>query len=159
MKHLPKENIDPFVFAGNATFTIINEKTGDRFTYKVTRASNPKPEYKGVWFIKVLYGKDNNTSYLYLGSVFEHSDDTLNLNPRKRKGKFYRHGEEKSNFTSNGTCVKAFVFFLTYRHQLPIFIKVYHEGKCGHCGRKLTVPESIESGFGPKCVTLMKGVA
>jgi hypothetical protein len=28
---------------------------------------------------------------------------------------------------------------------------VHHEGKCGRCGRKLTVPESVKSGFGPEC--------
>ena len=28
---------------------------------------------------------------------------------------------------------------------------LHHEGRCGRCGRKLTVPESIESGFGPEC--------
>lgn len=26
-----------------------------------------------------------------------------------------------------------------------------HEGKCGRCGRKLTNPESIETGIGPVC--------
>jgi len=157
MKHLSKENIDSFVFAGNATFTIINEKTGNRFTYKVTQAKDPSPEYKGVWFIKVLYGRDNNTPYIFLGTVFEYGDYAQS-SPLRKKGKFYRHGRN-SKFTTNGTCVKTFIFFLTYRHQLPEFIKVYHEGKCGYCGRKLTVPESIESGFGPKCTTIMKGVA
>jgi hypothetical protein len=29
---------------------------------------------------------------------------------------------------------------------------VHHEGRCGRCGRTLTVPESIESGFGPECI-------
>lgn len=29
--------------------------------------------------------------------------------------------------------------------------EVWHEGRCGRCGRKLTVPESIETGIGPDC--------
>jgi len=29
---------------------------------------------------------------------------------------------------------------------------VFHEGACGRCGRTLTVPESIASGFGPECI-------
>src|SRR5262249_13335004 len=29
--------------------------------------------------------------------------------------------------------------------------KLLHEGRCGRCGRRLTVPESIESGYGPEC--------
>ena len=27
----------------------------------------------------------------------------------------------------------------------------WHEGRCGRCGRTLTVPESIASGVGPEC--------
>jgi hypothetical protein len=35
--------------------------------------------------------------------------------------------------------------------------KVHHEGRCGRCGRTLTVPESIESGIGPECAKKMAG--
>jgi hypothetical protein len=35
---------------------------------------------------------------------------------------------------------------------LPEQVEVHHEGRCGRCGRALTVPESIESGFGPECI-------
>ena len=31
----------------------------------------------------------------------------------------------------------------------------WHEGVCGRCGRRLTVPESIDTGFGPECVKRM----
>jgi hypothetical protein len=30
-------------------------------------------------------------------------------------------------------------------------VEVRHAGKCGHCGRKLTVPESVDTGIGPDC--------
>lgn len=30
-------------------------------------------------------------------------------------------------------------------------MKIYHEGICARCGRKLTDPKSIERGFGSKC--------
>jgi hypothetical protein len=30
-------------------------------------------------------------------------------------------------------------------------MELWHEGRCGKCGRALTVPESIESGLGPVC--------
>jgi hypothetical protein len=33
----------------------------------------------------------------------------------------------------------------------------HHEGKCGRCGRLLTVPSSIESGIGPECSKIMRG--
>ena len=31
---------------------------------------------------------------------------------------------------------------------LPTFIEIWHEGKCGKCGRTLTVPDSIINGLG-----------
>ena len=33
--------------------------------------------------------------------------------------------------------------------------EIWHEGKCGRCGRKLTVPESIACGFGPECIGMV----
>jgi DNA-directed RNA polymerase subunit RPC12/RpoP len=41
---------------------------------------------------------------------------------------------------------------ITGNHDLPEQIKVYHEAKCARCGHRLTVPESIETGFGPNCL-------
>ena len=32
---------------------------------------------------------------------------------------------------------------------------VYHVGKCGRCGKKLTDPESILTGLGPSCSKYM----
>lgn len=34
----------------------------------------------------------------------------------------------------------------------------HHEGKCGRCGRKLTVPRSVETGIGPECEKMLAGV-
>lgn len=34
---------------------------------------------------------------------------------------------------------------------IPPSLEVWHEGRCGRCGRALTVPESIASGIGPVC--------
>jgi hypothetical protein len=30
-------------------------------------------------------------------------------------------------------------------------LEVWHEGRCAKCGLKLTVPQSIMTGFGPTC--------
>jgi hypothetical protein len=34
---------------------------------------------------------------------------------------------------------------------VPEGYAVHHEGRCGRCGRPLTVPSSIETGLGPDC--------
>jgi hypothetical protein len=30
-------------------------------------------------------------------------------------------------------------------------LEIWHEGRCARCNRRLTVPASIASGFGPEC--------
>jgi len=50
---------------------------------------------------------------------------------------------------------KGFDWFfkmLKFNVALPEYVQVYHEGRCGRCGRKLTTPASIEAGFGPECI-------
>ena len=40
---------------------------------------------------------------------------------------------------------------LTENHPLPKECEIWHEGCCMRCGKRLTVPASIELGFGPDC--------
>lgn len=52
--------------------------------------------------------------------------------------------------------MKAKVFpwlwsYINAARDLPVQVEVWHEGRCGHCGRRLTVPESIADGLGPRC--------
>ena len=35
--------------------------------------------------------------------------------------------------------------------------EVWHEGRCGKCGRVLTVPESLILGLGPECAQMSLG--
>lgn len=124
------ENPKEFIFAGKAIFTIQNENTGNRFTYRVKQADN-----KPVWFVSLLNGSDNNSNYTYIGTVF-------NTDFRWTK---------KSNVTPDATSFKAFDWINRNAEKLPDFVKVHHEGQCGRCGRRLTVPESIKNGLGPEC--------
>ena len=42
---------------------------------------------------------------------------------------------------------------------LPEGYEARHEGRCARCGRALTVPESIDSGFGPECARKVAAAA
>src|SRR5271170_3081265 len=66
-----------FILAGRARFTIVSARTGARFTYRVVQ-----PTENGPHFVKVLTGSDNETSYSFLGTIFE--------------GKTYRYSTRKS---------------------------------------------------------------
>jgi len=129
------EQVKQFVTAGRALFTIKNEESGGRFTFKVKQPDRARD----FWFVSVLDGPDNYSNYKYIGSIF--STD------------FRR--TTKSRVSSDSPCFKAFKWFWkrVVVDQLPEKVSVYHEGRCGRCGRRLTVPESIQSGFGPECIT------
>lgn len=126
---------DPIAFmkAGNATFTVVSRTTGKRFTYRVRAAKEGTPH-----FVQVLTGPDNTSSYTYLGTIF--ADGT------------FRH-TRKSAISESAPSAQAFNWF--YRNPGSDKVKVYHEGRCCRCGRKLTVPSSVESGIGPECAGKM----
>jgi hypothetical protein len=126
-----------FLLGGMAIFTIINTVTGNRFTYRVV--SKEVGGGRTLFFVSVLTGNDNTNDYTYLGTIFDNG--------------VYRHGK-KSRISSDAMSAKAFQWLMgrldTHTDLGPV--EVYHEGRCGRCGRKLTTPESVKSGFGPVCL-------
>jgi hypothetical protein len=135
----PLQNIREFVFAGNAIFTIENTTTGNRFTYKTQQCEDDA----SLWFVKVLTGPDNESSYQYLGII-----------RGSITGGLYTHGR-KSRIGVDAPAAVAFAWFWQRQDQLPASIAVCHEGHCGRCGRLLSVPDSIRTGFGPECIKLI----
>ena len=127
--------IKGFITAGKALFTLKNEETGNRFTFKVSKR---KESNKDMFFVSLLNGPDNYSNYMYVGTIF---DKNFRLT-------------RNSKVTQAAPSFKAFKWLwsmINGDNQLPKQIKIYHKGKCARCGRRLTVPESIESGFGPHC--------
>lgn len=123
-----------FIQAGNATFTVLSVAKQNRFTYKVTESDDGK-----CFFVGLLSGPDNEASYSYIGII--------------RDGVFRRTA--KSKVGPEAPSFKAFDWL--YNNQLahgklPGCVEFFHCGSCGRCGRTLTVPESIQSGYGPECI-------
>ncbi len=123
-----------FLLAGNAYATFVSGRTGARFTYHVEAPKTPG--FKG-WFVSVLDGPDNTHDYAYLGCIF---DD-----------KSFRHGR-KSRIAPDAESVRAFAWvWASLQDGVLGGVEVHHAGRCGRCGRMLTVPESVETGLGPEC--------
>ena len=123
-----------FILAGNATFTVRSTKTQNRFTYKVKAV----PDKSDFWFVALMSGPDNEVSFQYLGTI------------RNRDFQLGR----KSRINRTAPSFLAFDWFwknVAHAKALPSSVEAWHEGKCGMCNRKLTVPESIERGIGPEC--------
>lgn len=134
-----------FALAGNARLTLVSQKTGARFTYRIRAKDVPEKEgaaapdaTKTLYFVQLLNGADNTSDYTFLGTIFNGTD--------------YRHGR-KSPVSPDAPSAKGFAWAWSYlsKGQLPPGCEVWHEGRCGRCGRALTVPESIASGIGPVC--------
>lgn len=126
-----------FALAGRAVFTIVNA-SGDRYTFRIG-----KKRGGDVYFGSLLNGPNNETDYLYVGKV---NVETMRLTA-----------------TAKGLAPTSVAFrtldwllmVINGKRELPAGYKLHHAGKCGRCGRTLTVPESIESGIGPECATKM----
>lgn len=134
-------HIREFITAGNATFTIRSKVSQQRFTYKLIKpADSPQGP---VIFVRLLSGPDNEEAYRYMGTLYANCENFY----------VYRHSH-KSSVSQNAASVAAFRYFMrviTLASWIPKELEVWHEGRCGRCGRKLTVPESLKSGLGPEC--------
>jgi len=117
----------------NSTFTILNDATDIRYTYKVTQLKE-----SDVFFVSFLNGSDNESSFGYIGILTKNG---------------FKH-TKKSKVSSDAIVFKSFNWLwdvLENNKSVPSSFHFYHEGKCAKCGRKLTTPQSIERGFGPVC--------
>ena len=129
--------IKSFALAGNATFTIVSSATGARFTFKI----QAKKGVTGFFFVSVLNGSNNEADYAYMGIII--------AGPA---GCSFKRGA-KSTIDPDAASMKAFAWFFENlrRAYVSPTVEFWHEGRCGRCGRKLTVPSSIETGLGPEC--------
>lgn len=132
--------------------TIVSRTTGTRFTYRVTR-KEARDASDNVWYIDVLTGPDNGRDYAALGVLRQ-----------SRWGSSYSHASA-SSITRDAPSATALDWFV---NQIVLNMKgaaekafahtqVFHEGQCGRCGLRLTTPESIQTGFGPVCLTKIGG--
>lgn len=120
-----------FMMAGNSTVTIKSVKTGKHFTYKVK-----KHREKELRFVSVLYDGDDN--YNYIGCIFE-------------AGAFKHTKGSKCLPTAESFRAFNWTWANVRKLTIPDYLEIWHEGRCGRCGRKLTEPESIRLGIGPIC--------
>lgn len=126
-----------FVLAGRAVFTVDNGK-GEHFTYKIT-----KHKTVDMFFANVLSGGDG--VYTYMG-IFDRSRGVV--------------VQGKKGISPTCKSVKVLewaVKVVNGKTTLPNGYSIQHSGVCGRCGRELTDPESIRTGLGSTCITLVKG--
>lgn len=130
------EDIQNYILAGNAKFTVENPKTKNRGTFKISINKTQK----NMYFCSYNYAYEE---FKFFGLIFV--DDT-------RKNPKFVLGKGKDSKAQSAIIMDYLINKYLYLNS-PNFLNVYHFGKCGKCGRTLTVPESIKSGIGPFCAS------
>jgi hypothetical protein len=125
--------ISRFITGGKAYFTLRSTKTGNRFTYRAKASQDGN-----VHFVGVMNGSDNTNSYAYLGII--------------KNGKLASTAKAKVPATDPRFKAIEWSYRKVTEGQVPDELEFWHEGRCACCGRRLTVPESIEAGIGPECI-------
>lgn len=132
-----------FVLGGRAVFTVDNGK-GTHYTYKVRAKESKFRAGQTVFFVSINRDLGNTgRHFAYIGMVLPNG--TIRLTGKSTVG------EDAVEFK-----VAAWALAMIWTGgTLPDGYAIHHEGTCGRCGKALTHPESIQSGFGPDCIKLM----
>lgn len=138
-----------FVTAGKATFTLeipeayaLQHGLKRHYTFK-TRFKAGNDRYPDAFFVSLMTGADNESSFSYLGML---SPETGVVRTTA-----------KSCLGSGDLVVRllnralAVIWAGDATPLTAAGFNVCHAGKCGRCGRKLTNPESLATGIGPEC--------
>ncbi len=133
-----------FILAGNAYFTLRSRRTGTRFTYRVARPKRARENNEDFWYVSLLNGPDNESNYTYMANL-------------KRNGTLRMWTNDKCRVGQDAPSYIAFKYMLEKLMQGVTLenMEIWHEGRCGRCGRRLTVPESVAAGIGPECAGRM----
>ena len=154
------------IIAGRSILTVRSNRTGARYTFRFRRP-DPEPNKKRPIWVSVLGGPEGGftrsadaqgpvevvpRAWSFLGTIW----------PEEGRTWMFRHSH-KSKIADDSPVVRAAAWI---GRSIPFSVdhlmeeaEWWHEGRCGRCGRRLTVPESIESGFGPECVKHVGGDA
>lgn len=140
-------NLLQFILASNGrastNFSLLSLKTGKHFTYKVQKAK-PNPNWPETWFVKFLYGPDNSNDYVLCGMI--------------KQNKFsLPQSVQNRGYSFETPAIAAFNWMFNHLRDGKELqnAEIWHSGRCGRCGKKLTVPESIQIGLGPECASRM----
>ena len=117
----------------NGCITVENTVRGTHRTFQIRTQSEDSSFAPGERVIGLLVGPDNESDYQNFG--FVKPDGSVRIWSRFR-----------------GTEYTSLVRVLQHVAHYESLGCVYHiEGRCRVCNRKLTTPESVESGLGPVC--------
>lgn len=144
---IEKDKALQFMLAGCSEFILVSGKTGTKLRYKLDKKlstqnlnTNSSDEDQFIYWLNT--GEKSGT-LIYGGVLFFDSNDNQ-----------FKFGKgARGNLLKTDIRIKSLLYVLNnlYKNNTQINVKIYHVGKCGKCGKKLTDPVSILTGLGPHC--------
>lgn len=135
-----EQNVMDFLLANKADLTFQSKVTGKYFSYKIRAAR----DNKNVHFVSAFTGTDNETCFKYMACIFINPDNSATLRWTKA-----------SKVSSDALIGKTFKWVWEQTGKcgdnILKYVNFFRSNKCQNCGKKLTTPESILTGFGPEC--------
>ena len=136
-----------YITAGTAIFTLESTKLKTHYTYHITK--DKKNKSKDLFRVYCLFGQDNTATgqlkknWRFIG-YFVRDVWKLEL-PQFKKMDI--------NLPTSIAMFKSFLSILTDNMKTwPSGCKFYKSEFCCVCGRRLTTPESVKAGVGPRCL-------
>lgn len=142
------------------TFTLHNKVKGTHITLRSRRLKGMM--YEGPVLIEVMNGSDNSSDFVTIGKLDKTESGfafTAKADMDWREKLIPRWLWRESNELARLTPAKVAQGIATMnwlsRQTVddPCKWVIIPSGHCGHCGRKLTDPKSVETGIGPFCRT------
>ena len=131
-----------FMFAGKTIITFRSQKSGNHYTYKIMPFPDNKDPQHPAYRVLLLTGPNNENDYSWLGRIW---DNHFFLTPKSRE----------MGLSDNTPSILAIRWVLEHlaASKMPPMTEIFHEGRCGRCGRTLSTPESVTIGLGPICAS------
>lgn len=120
----------------------------NHYTYKVKYKVDPK--FGEKWFVNLLTGSDNNSSYSYIGLLNADNGEFITTPGSKAGDAAWSVRLIKRVFACMWESDGASLEDLTDNG-----FDLHHEERCGRCGKKLSTPRSCTLGLGPICESFM----
>lgn len=128
--------IHSYIHGGRGILTL-EAPSGNSHSYAFYRPLNSSSFPDDIVFV---YAAHDNTKLFYIGMI---ENDQFRLTAHSR-------------FLEDTDIVKGAKYIVRMSRDQNLCnktpMKLYHEGMCARCGRKLETDKSKELGFGPKCI-------
>ncbi len=138
---IPAADLD--IAVHNGYVTMLNPATGVWRTLRIRTFKKKGDYFDGARRVALLTGPDNGSDYLDIGFIVRRGPQA---------GRLVIYPSKRGNFVAGKSQYERLAAMLVNpEHYEGLGVEFRISGICRRCNRRLTVPESIDSGMGPEC--------